>query len=85
MILTPTNYSINLFETKDWKILHEETFHHLNPDETPFVAVSAQIGLIRRLIQDKILGPTVEESPIIRWMTKKEYLILKEEPTTYIF
>ena len=85
MILTPTNYSIDFFETKDWKILHEETFHYFNPNETPFAAVAVQIGRIRRLTQDKILGPAIEESPIIRWMAKKEYLILKEEPTTYIF
>lgn len=63
MTISMTNY----LNTSEWKVVNEMTIHAFNEDETPIDVVCVEIGTY--------MGDDgVAVLPILRWITKKQYV-----------
>lgn len=63
--MTMTNY----LNASEWKVVNEMTIHTFNEDETPIDVVCVEIGTYTT----GGIG-IIKLFPILRWITKKQYV-----------
>lgn len=74
----------DFLKVEDWKILDTKTCHFFNEDETPFEAVCVEIGTMTTF-KTNICGAQIEKQPIVRWISRLQYEILKKNSGVVIF
>ena len=73
-------------DIKDWTILDEMVAHDFSEEEHPIKMVKLLIGSLHYDCINLILNVHHEhETPIIRWMSKKQYEYLKKNEGTVIW
>lgn len=76
------NYRPNYRDVKDWAILDERTIHAFNEDETPIEVVEVLIGTLHYEYLDFNYHYSDTRTPIVRWISRKQYeYLLKNEGT----
>ena len=80
------NYRPVYRDIKDWAILDERTIHDFSESETSIEVVEDLIGTLH-YDHLNIINQHYEEkrTPIIRWITRKEYDCLVENEGTVIW
>ena len=72
-------------DVKDWVILDTITIHDFSIDEQPIEAVELLIGTLHYQAIDFNQKYYENRTPIIRWLTRKEYERLVENAGTIIW
>lgn len=72
-------------DVKDWAILAEETVHDYSSFEKPIEIVEVLIGTLHYEKLDFNYNYSDFRTPIIRWITKKQYEYLKANEGTIIW
>ena len=67
----------DFLKVEDWKILETMICRYYNEDETPFEVVCVEIGTLN-IFKTNINGCHLEKYPIIRWISRSQYEILKK-------
>lgn len=72
-------------DIKDWGVLAEETFHDYSENENEIVYVELLIGTLHYETIDINQHYTERRTPIIRWISKKQYENLLRNEGTVIW
>ena len=69
----------------EWTVLDEMTIHAYDEEETPIEVVKVQIGTVYRYDVNFGWNFKASKTPIIRWITKKEYNYFSKENDTVVW
>lgn len=72
------NYYPIYRDIKDWAVLEEQTIHNYSVFEEPIEIVEVLIGTLHYECLDFNNHYTEKRTPIIRWITRKQYEYLKQ-------
>jgi len=67
------NYRPIYRDIKDWAILDERTIHDFSTYENPIDIVEVLIGTLHYEVVDFNQHYSEKRTPIIRWITRKQY------------
>ena len=79
------NYRPIYRDIKDWAILDEQVIHDYTEDENPINVVEILIGTLHYENIDCNQHYIEKRTPIIRWLTRKEYEYLCTNEGTIIW
>lgn len=79
------NYRPIYRNIQDWAILDEQTIHDYTENENPISIVELLIGTLHYERVDFNQHYEEKRTPIIRWLTRKEYEYLRANEGTIIW
>jgi hypothetical protein len=79
------NYRPIYRDIKDWAVLDEQVIHDFSEAENPIIVVEVLIGTLHYETVDFNQHYEEKRTPIIRWISKKQYEILKQNEGTVIW
>ena len=79
------NYRPIYRDVKDWAVLDEQIIHDFTENENPISVVEVLIGTLHYEAIDFNQHYTESRTPIIRWITKKQYDYFIENAKTVIW
>ena len=79
------NYFPIYRDVKDWAILEQKTIHDFSDNENPIEIVKLLIGTLHYQEIDLFQHYNENRTPIIRWITRKEYDYLVANEGTVIW
>lgn len=79
------NYHPIYRDIKDWAILDEQIIHDYTENENPISVVELLIGTLHYENIDFNQHYIEKRTPIIRWLTRKEYEYLRTNEGTIIW
>ena len=79
------NYRPIYRDIKDWAILDEQTVYDYTENENPISVVELLIGTLHYESIDFNQHYIEKRTPIIRWLTRKEYEYLRANEGTIIW
>ena len=72
-------------DIKDWAILDEQIIHDYTESESPISVIEVLIGTLHYESVDFNQHYTEARTPIIRWITRKQYEYLQQYEGTIIW
>lgn len=79
------NYRPVYRDIKDWAILDKQIIHDFSEAENPIEVVEVLIGTLHYETLDFNQHYEEKRTPIVRWISKKQYEALKQDEGTVIW